>query len=62
MVKQPVDRWAGLSGNLISGCNIFIGLVNGLGEMQDNNDISHRNKFYIFRCSGYVLDAPVLKM
>lgn len=59
VVKQPVDSWAGLSGNLISWCNIFILLVNG--EMLDNNDMSQRNKFYIFRCSRYVLDAPWFK-
>lgn len=47
MVKQLVDRWAGLSGNLISGCNIFIGLVNGLGEMQDNNDISQEQVLHL---------------
>lgn len=59
---QPVDSWAGLSGSLILGYNIFIWLVKGLGEMQGNHDISHRNEFYIFRCSGYTLDASVLKM
>lgn len=43
MVKLPGDNWSGLSGNLILLCNVFIQLVNGLGEMPDNMTF-HRGK------------------